>query len=99
MNYRNYKNRLYTGLTGTKMKSTTKICQILNYINDNNGATKYECVTNVLNKTGSKQDLRGYYCCAFNDLVEQGICDYTRKGYQYTLTTYGAELLRNANNR
>jgi len=84
-----------TQMTCSKLKKDSKLTKILEYIRDNNGATKYECVTNVLNKKGSKKDLRGYYCCAFGDLVDIGLLNPSSRenSFKYTITEAGINRL------
>ena len=81
----------------TRLNRYSKGTAILNFIFVNGKATKYECVTNVLGKIGTKQSLRGYYCAAFRGWMENGVLEYT--GYNYSLTEHGIELLKLANIR
>ena len=85
--------------TATQLKTTSKGFKILKYIAENNGATKYECLKNVLKMPGSKSDLRGYYSCTFLGWKRNRVVAHNKSNYEYSLTAYGYELLKLAEAR
>jgi Mn-dependent DtxR family transcriptional regulator len=85
-----------TGITGTRMKADSSMTKVLRYIDLNQGATKYECLTEALGYSGTKSQLRGTFSCMFQDLKQIGVCDYNSKTYKYTLTEKGERLLAKA---
>jgi len=87
--------KLYTA-TGTNLTKNSKGAQILRHILVNGPKTKYECVTEVLGKVGSKKSLRGYYSCYFRGLVDEGILSYNSKTFQYNVTEKGVNTYHNA---
>ena len=48
---------------GSRIKLGSKGHKMLKYIVDHGTVSKYELVTKVLGKVGSRQSLRGYYSC------------------------------------
>lgn len=80
----------YYTATGKNMKKGQNGYKMMQYILVNEGATKYECLTNALGKTGSKQKLRGYYSCYFAGWMQAGIVTYDPKTYKYHATAKGA---------
>lgn len=74
-------NRMKFGQNGFKM---------MQYILKNDGATKYECLTEALGKKGSKHRLRGYYSCYFRGWMDAGVVTYDPKTYKYHATAHGA---------
>lgn len=85
----NYKMRI----TGERFTKDSKGFKILKYIDKHNGATKYECITKVLRKCGSKQKLRGYYSVYFGLLVKSGILTLDYKSHVYSITEKGKEII------
>jgi hypothetical protein len=89
----------YCGYTGTRLKTNHKAYRILDFIRKNNGATKYEVVTEVLGIVGNRVDLRGYYSCAFADFKQLGWLTLNTKTHKYYVTESGMQLLSNAKRR
>ena len=52
------KSGLRTNMTFNRLKANSITTGILKYIDENENVTKYEVVTNVLNKVGTKHELR-----------------------------------------
>lgn len=86
---------MYTA-NGNRMVKDNNTYKMLELILKNNGATKYECLTQALGKVGSKQKLRGYYSCFFRGLVDSGVLEYDHKTYKYYITAKGANLFLKA---
>lgn len=87
--------KFYTA-TGKNMKKGQNGFKMMRHILANDGATKYECLTEALGKSGSKQDLRGYYSCYFRGWVDSGVVTYDPKTYKYHATAKGAHYFLNA---
>ena len=85
---------LYTA-NGSKLTTSSKGFAILRHIANNGGASKYDCLTIALGKSGSKNDLRGYYSSYFRGLVDNGVLNPSVKGV-YTLTEHGKSVLLKA---
>lgn len=84
---------------GSKLNITSKGTLILNHIRENNGATKYSCITEILCIEGSKSRLRGYYSCTFRGWMDHGLLNYNPANYEYSLTSKGHSRLIAALNR
>lgn len=78
---------------GRKLKLGSNGHKMLKYIVDNGGATKYELVTKVLGKKGTRKSLRGYYSCYMRGWMDHGIVSYDAANYTYHVTKQGAWLL------
>lgn len=87
----NWNDRGYYTANASRLTVKSQGFKILDFIAANDGATKYECVTEALGKTGTKQELRGYYCVTFQGWVRNGILSYDKKTYKYQLTAKGAQ--------
>lgn len=83
---------IYTA-DGTRIKLGSKGHKMLQYIVDNGYATKYDLVTKVLGKTGTRRQLRGYYSCYMRGWMDHGILGYNQSNYAYYVTDKGACLL------
>lgn len=86
-------------LTCTNINKESKITQILNFIKTNKEATKFECVSKILEVQGTKRDLRGYYSVVFQELRLCGVLDYSFSNFKYSLTEKGLLLLEKANKK
>lgn len=84
---------MYRGNKLTAERPGTITRAILSYIRENNGATKYDIVTNVLGKRGSRKDLRGYYSVFFSMAKNSGLLSYDSKTYNYHITEKGYNAL------
>lgn len=73
--------------------------QMLQLIILNNGATKYECLTQALGKVGSKQMLRKKYALFFNAWLNTNVCTYNHRTHKYRCTSHGAELFVKASEK
>lgn len=78
---------------GSKLKLGSNGYKMLQYIVANGGATKYDLVTKVLKKVGTRQRLRGYYSCYMRGWMDNGIVSYNRFSNTYEATPKGAWLL------
>ena len=63
------------------------------------GCTKYELLTEVLGKVGSKQKLRGYYSVYFQGWVKSGVVTLDHDTYKYNITPHGTLMFLNAKSR
>jgi len=81
--------KFYTA-TGSKMKKGQNGFKMMRYILSNECATKYECLTEALGKSGSKKSLRGYYSCYFKGWINSGVVTYDKSTYKYHATAKGA---------
>lgn len=86
-------------VTATNLRSSSKGYKVLQYILNKEGATKYECVTEVLGKTGSRSELRGYYSDSFRGWVDNGVLTRDPKTMMYNITPYGRSLVLKASLR
>lgn len=73
--------------------------KVLSYIQLAKGATKYDCVTKILGREGTKRELRGYYSDAFADWTANNILTLNRKTHKYHLTAKGLRRLTAAASR
>lgn len=78
-------NSTFSFFTG--VRSNTKIRKIFKYILDNGQASKYDLVTNVLKKEGTRKTLKGYWCTNFAALRNSGLLNYDYETKKYNLTT------------
>lgn len=78
---------------GSKLKIGSNGYKMLQYIVENGGATKYELVTKVLGKKGTRKSLRGYYSCYMRGWMDHGVVSYDASTYKYQVTLKGAWLL------
>ena len=76
---------------GSRFTLKSKGFKIIKFISES-PSTKYECVTSILGKSGSKTQLRGYYCAYFKKLVEANIIKRIGEGV-YDITPYGLSLI------
>jgi predicted transcriptional regulator len=83
---------LYTA-DGTRIKLGSQGHKMLKYIVDNGYATKYELVTKVLGKVGSRYALRGHYSAYMRGWMDHGILKYNKFSSSYSVTEKGAYLL------
>lgn len=84
---------LYYTANGSKLKLGSNGHKMLQYIVAHGGATKYELVTKVLGKKGSRKQLRGYYSCYMRGWMDAGIVKYNAANFTYEVTQKGAWLL------
>lgn len=86
---------MYTIYTadGSRIKLGSKGHAMLKYIVDNGSVSKYELVTKVLGKVGSRRQLRGYYSCYMRGWMDNGILKYNHFNSTYEVTPKGACLL------
>ena len=77
---------------GSRFTTESKGFKVIKFISES-PATKYECVTTVLGKTGTKTRLRGYYCVYFKNLVEANIIKRIGAGV-YAITPLGLKLIK-----
>jgi hypothetical protein len=86
---------MYTMYTadGSRIKLGSQGHKMLRYIIDNGSVSKYELVTKVLGKVGSRQKLRGYYSCYMRGWMDNGILKYNHFNSTYEVTPKGACLL------
>ena len=82
----------YYTANATTLNRNSKGVDMLEHIISNNGATKYECLTQALGKIGSKEKLRGYYSCYFRGWVDSGVVTLNHITHKYPCTKYGASL-------
>lgn len=82
--------KLYTATAGRMIKGNNAY-KMFKYMIDNDGATKYDLLTKVLGKTGTKKELRGYYSCYMRGLRNAGMLDYNAKTYKYYPTLEGVQ--------
>ena len=89
---------MYYHSNARTITTESKTFKILSYIHKNVGATKYECVTNVLGLKGSKDLLRGYYSSIFRGWVDNDVLSpgSHKNGFKYTLTSNGIEMMKDA---
>jgi hypothetical protein len=87
----------YYSANGKNMVKDNNAYKMLELIINNDGATKYECLTKALGKVGSKQQLRGYYSCYFRGLVDSGVLTHDPKTFKYHITPHGSQLYIIAN--
>lgn len=80
----------YYTANGKNMKKGQNGFKMMEFILKNNGATKYELVTNVLGKVGTKKELRGYYSCYMRGWVDSGLVELDTKTHKYYATAKGA---------
>jgi hypothetical protein len=92
-NSQNKNKGRFTNITCTNLKKTSKITSILMYLKTEGVKTKYEIVTKVLKKIGTKHELRGYYSCMMTDLLDLGMVSYNVSDYTYELTVKGDNTL------
>jgi hypothetical protein len=78
---------------GSRIKLGSKGHKMLKYIVDHGTVSKYELVTKVLGKVGSRQSLRGYYSCYMRGWMDHGILKYNKFNSTYEVTEKGAYLL------
>jgi hypothetical protein len=83
---------IYTA-DGSRIKLGSKGHAMLQYIVANGSVSKYELVTKVLGKIGSRKSLRGYYSCYMRGWMDHGILKYNRFSSTYEVTEKGACLL------
>lgn len=83
---------MYTA-NGNKIKLGSQGHKMLKHIIDNGGSTKYDLVTKVFGKVGSRKQLRGYYSCYMRGWMDNGILKYNHFNSSYELTEKGAWLL------
>ncbi len=83
---------IYTA-DGTRIKLGSKGHKMLQYIVDHGTVSKYELVTKVLGKVGSRKQLRGYYSCYMRGWMDHGILKYNSFAQAYEVTDKGACLL------
>lgn len=86
-------------INGSRFTTSSKGFKILSHIFSNGPKTKYECVTEVLGKVGSKEKLRGYYCVYFAALRDEGLVEYNRSNFTYSITDKGMKLIFNVQKR
>jgi predicted transcriptional regulator len=91
--YRGYNGMGYGKLTATRLVhgKPSKIAQILAYLREYGSASKYEIVTEVLNKVGSRTELRGYYSTNFKKLRDSGLVGYYENDKEYFITDEGID--------
>lgn len=82
------------GITGECLTTESKGYAILKFISENLGASKYDCVTKVLGKSGDKKSLRGYYSVYFAGLKGCGFLSLDTKTHKYSITETGKKLLK-----
>jgi hypothetical protein len=87
---------LYYTANANRLTVNTNGYKMLEYIVMNDGATKYELVTNVLGKTGTKKSLRGYYSCYMRGWVDSGIVEYDKTNFKYYITRLGMNRMLSA---
>ena len=87
----------YSHMTGER--KGTKLRAILKYVDENQGATKYEIITDVLGKTGTKRDLRGYYSTNFASMRGSGLLNLDFDTHIYTITDLAIDALNNEINQ
>ena len=83
---------IYTA-DGTKIKLGSQGHKMLRYIVDHGTVSKYDLVTKVLGKFGSRRQLRGYYSCYMRGWMDHGILKYNHFRKAYEVTEKGACLL------
>lgn len=76
----------------TCLNKRSKGFKVLEHIILKDGVTKYECVTRVLGKIGTRKELRGWYSCYFRGWVDSGVVTLDRKTHMYHSTKHGAVL-------
>ena len=76
-------------VNGKRLTPNSQGFKILSHIIENDGASKYSCVTNVLGRVGSRQQLRGYYSDYFLGLVTSGVLSLDKKTHIYKITGRG----------
>ena len=86
-------------ITGERFTKESKGFRILKFIEKQNGATKYECLTKVLSKTSSKRKLRGYYSVYFGLMVKASLLTLDSKTHIYSITEKGKELIFSVKNK
>ena len=86
-------------INGSRFTTASKGFKILCYLFSNGPKTKYECVTEVLGKVGSKQKLRGYYCVYFASLRDSGFVNYNPSNFTYSITDKGMKVIFNVQRR
>ena len=86
-------------INGSRFTTSSKGYKILCHILLNGPKTKYECVTDVLGKVGSKQKLRGYYCVYFAALRDCGLVQYNSSNFTYSITEKGMKVISNVQKR
>lgn len=84
---------LYYTANGSKLKLGSNGHKMLQYIVANGGATKYELVTKVLGKKGTRKSLRGYYSCYMRGWMDAGVVKYNSFSCTYEVTQKGALIL------
>jgi predicted transcriptional regulator len=87
-----YTNSIYTA-DGSRIKLGSQGHKMLKYIVDNGTVSKYELVTKVLGKIGSRYKLRGYYSAYMRGWMDHGILKYNHFNSTYEVTDKGACLL------
>ena len=80
-----------------RLTTKSKGYKVLSAIQDpKDGLSKYEWVTTILGKEGSRNELRGYYCVTFQGWREAGIVVLNNGAHKYSITELGLERLRAA---
>ncbi len=92
----NRDQRIYTQ-TYTGTRKNTKLRAILNYIKENGPVTKYEIVTKVLGKIGTRTELRGYYSTNMLSMRVSGMLNLDMKTRTYELTKTSARIVFDEN--
>lgn len=78
-----------TSVNATKLTSDSQGFKILDYIIKNEGATKYDCLTQALGKRGTRDQLRGYYSVYFQSLRANNVLIYNNVSKKYHITPLG----------
>jgi hypothetical protein len=86
-------------ITGERFNKNSKGFRILRFIEKQNGASKYDCLTTVLRKTKSRQKLRGYYSVYFGLMVKANLLTLDSKTHIYSVTEKGKELILSVKNK
>ena len=89
---------IYTA-NANRITPSAKSFKVLSFIAIADGATKFECVSKVLGRQGSKRQLRGYYCAPFRGWMESGVLIRNDWTHEYHITTKGRALLKAATQR